>query len=144
MNDESPTAILEAFPYTRYHPEARLITWHPRGVLDDLIADRIVDFIEFEERIAEAPFHRYTELDGLTEIRLKVGHAFQIAERRREEYRGEPVKSAFFSDWVIGMGIARMYATLMEGAPIEVRVFRSRKAAAKWLGVPEEILKPDF
>ena len=99
--------------------------------------------LESEERIADAPFHRYTDFYGLTEIRLKFGHAFQIAEHRRTGYAGEPVKSAFVSDWVIGLGIARMYAALMEGAPIEVRAFRSRDAAAEWLAVPVDILRPN-
>jgi hypothetical protein len=135
--------ILKALPHTQYHPEARLVTWHPCGVFDDELADRIVEFIESEERIAEAPFHRYTDFNGLTEIRLKFGHAFQIAEHRRAGYASESVKSAFVSDWVIGLGIARMYAALMEGAPIEVRAFRSRDAAAEWLGVPVDILRPN-
>ena len=142
MSEEAPPAILMAFPHTQYHPEARLVTWHPRGVFDDALADRIVEFIDSEEHIADAPFHRSTDFNGLTEIHLKFGHAFQIAEHRHAGYAGEPVKSAFVSDWVIGLGIARMYAALMEGSPIEVRAFRSRDAAAEWLGVREEILHP--
>ena len=136
-------SVLKDFPGTRYHAEARLVTWHPRGVLDDELADRIIEFIEAEERIADAPFHRYTDFGGLTEIHLKFGHAFKIAERRRAGYAGESVKSAFFSDWVIGFGFARLYQELMAGGPIQVRAFRSREAAAEWLGVPEDILLPD-
>jgi hypothetical protein len=142
MSEEQLQSILKAFPYTQYYPEARLVTWHPRGVLDDELADRIVEFTDSEERIADAPFNRYTDFNGLIEIRLKFGHAFQIAEHRRTLYTGETVKSAFVSDWVIGLGMARMYAALMEGSPIEVRAFRSRSDAAAWLGVREEILHP--
>jgi len=126
----------------RYYPEARLVTAHPRGVFDDEVADRIIEFIESQEHIAETPFHRYMDFNGLTEIHLKVGHVFNLAEHRRADYVGERVKSAFVSDWVVGLGIARMYERLMEGAPIEVRAFRSRTAAAEWLGVREEILHP--
>jgi hypothetical protein len=53
----------------------------------------------------------------------------------------EPVKSAFFSDTTVGLGIARMYEALMEEATIQVCAFRERSAAAEWLGVPLEILQ---
>jgi hypothetical protein len=134
--------ILSSFDDTRWHPEMRLLTWHPQGILDDELADRILEFIELEERIADGPFHRYTDFNGLTQIRMKFGHTFQIAERRREGYAGELVKSAFFCDWVIGYGMARLYQELMLGAPIEVRAFRSREEAAQWLKVPGDLLLP--
>ena len=133
--------ILKDFPNTRWHEEARLVTWYPRGTLDDDLADRVVDFMESEERIADAPFHRYTDFGGLTEIRLTFGHAFKIAERRKASYAGgPPVKSAIYCDWIVGFGMARLYAELMKDCPIEVRAFRERKAAAEWLGVPVNIL----
>jgi hypothetical protein len=136
--------ILKDFADTRWHEEVRLVTWHPRGILDDNLADRIVDFMESEERIADASFHRYTDLDGLTEIRLSFGHAFQIAERRKASYvGGPPVKSAIYCDWIVGFGMARLYAELMKDCPIEVRAFRDRQAAAEWLGVPVDILRAD-
>ena len=52
------------------------------------------------------------------------------------------MKSAVFSDWVIGLGIARLYEALMKDAHIKVRAFRSRDAAAEWLGVPADLLQP--
>ncbi len=142
MSYEAPTEILNQFPHTCYYPQVRLVTWHPRGVLDDQLSERIVAFLEMEERIAEEPFDRYTDLTGITEIRLKIGHAFEIAERRRSGYRGPPVKSAFYSDRIASYGISRMYEVLMEAASIRVRTFRAREAAAIWLGVPAEILLP--
>jgi hypothetical protein len=135
--------ILSGFPHTRWHPEVRLLTWHPQGVLDDELADRILEFVELEEHVADGPFHRYADLNGLTHIRLKFGHSFQIAERRRSGYAGQPVKSAFFCDWIIGFGMARLYEELMRDAPIDVRAFRQREEAAQWLDVPVDILLPD-
>ena len=117
------------------------MTWHPRGTLDDALADRIVELIECEERVADAPLHRYTDFSGLSEIRLRFGHTFQIAERRLAGYTGEPVKSAIFCDWIIGHGIAHLYEELMAGGRIEVRAFRNRGAAAEWLGVKIELLQ---
>jgi hypothetical protein len=136
--------ILKGFPDTRWHPDLRLMTWHPRGVLDDDLADRVMAFIESEERIAEAPFNRYTDFSGLTGIRLTFGHAFQLAERRKVSSVGcGPVKSAIFCDWIVGFGMARLYAALMRGSPIDLRAFRTREEAAEWLEVPMAALCVD-
>jgi hypothetical protein len=141
MNEEPLAVLLKTIPDTRYYPEWRLLTWHPRGLFDDALADKIIAVIGSEERLEEVPFHRYTDFSGLTHVRLKVGHVFQIAKNRRGAL--ELVKSAFFSDTTVGLGIARMYEALMEEAIIHVRAFRERAAAAEWLGVPLEILQPD-
>ena len=141
MNDQPLSALLKTFPHTRYYPEWRLLTWHPRGLFDDALADKLIGVIGLEERVEEVPFDRYADFSGLTHIRLKVGHVFDVATLRRSV--PEPVKSAFFSDTIVGLGIARMYEALMEGAIIQVRAFRERAAAAEWLGVPVEILQPD-
>jgi hypothetical protein len=140
MNDQPLATLLKTIPHTRYYPDWRLLTWHPRGLLDDAFADRIVGVIGSEERIEEVPFHRYADFSGLTHIRLKVGHVFDLAKQRSAV--SEPVKSAFFSDTIVGLGIARMYEALMEGAMLQVRAFRERAAAGEWLGVPLEILQP--
>ena len=141
MSEQPLATLLKTFPHTRYHPEWRLLTWHPRGLFDDALADKIIGVIGAEERVEEVPFHRYADFSGLTHIRLKVGHVFQIAKNRRSA--SEPMKSAFFSDTTVGLGMARMYEALMEEATIQVRAFRERSAAAEWLGVPLEILQPD-
>jgi hypothetical protein len=134
--------LLRTVPYTRYHPEWRLLTWHPRGVLDDAVADLVVATIKAEEYSAAVPFHRYTDLNGLTNIQMKVGHLFEIT-RERTEAR-EEVKSAFVASTALGFSIARMYETLMTDATICMRAFHERSEAAEWLGVPLEILQPDW
>jgi hypothetical protein len=141
MKDKPLAAILKTIPHTRYYPDWSLLTWHPRGVFDDELADKLIAAVASEERVEEAPFHRYTDFSGLTHIRLKVGHVFDVAKLRRAV--AEPVKSAIFSDTIVGLGIARMYESLMEGARIQVRAFRDRAAAAEWLGVPLEVLQSD-
>src|SRR5687767_4088222 len=102
-----PASILIDFPNTRYHPECKLITWHPHGVLDDNLLDEIATFMEFQEHVATATsFHRYTDLSGLTDIQVKFGHVFEVAQRRRASVDGLPrVKSAIFSDKVVGFGM---------------------------------------
>lgn len=141
MKTETLTGLLEMFEHTRYHAELHLFTWHPRGILDDALADEIVGIVESQELFQDAPFSRYADFSGLTNIRLKIGHVFQVAEQRREV--NEPAKSAFFADTTVGFGIARMYEELMKGAFIHVRAFRNRAEAAEWLGVPTAILQPE-
>ena len=97
--------------------------------------------LELDETFERMPFHRYTNLSLLTDIHLKIGHIFEIAEHRRAA--AEPIRSAFFADTTVGFGIAQMYETLMQGAVIHVRAFRDCDAAAEWLGVPVQLLQPE-
>ncbi len=138
----TPSSIALGFPHARYHAEWELITWHPRGVLDDELVDAMAAFVQIQEQVVTAPpFHRFTDLSMLTEVRLQIGHVFKIAEERAAAHRDlASVKSAFFCDKVVGFGIARMYEALMEGSSLQVRAFRDRAAAAEWLGVPVEAL----
>ena len=138
----SPISPILNVPGTRYHAEHRVVTWHPRGVLDDELADRIVEFIETEERIVGKPFHRFTDLTGLERINLNLNHVFDIAKRRKKGYGGPRVKSAFYAVRLISITIARMYQELMQESAIEVGVFPYRTAAAEWLGLPADVLKP--
>jgi hypothetical protein len=140
MNPEEAPAVLKPFLHARYYPQARLATWHLRGVLNDALADQLVEFIELQDRVAGMPFDRFTDFTGLTEIRLKAGHVFRLAEQLGKGHVGQPVKSAFYSDQTVGLGIARMYEELMRNAASYVRAFRDIGAAAQWLGVPLETL----
>jgi hypothetical protein len=131
-------------PARHFHAGHRLITWRPRGVLDDSMADEILAFIEGKEESELEPFNRFTDFSKLDEIQLKFGHMFNLASRRRMSTANRSsVKSAFFSNTVVGFGIARMYETLMEGSTIQVRVFRDLTAIAEWLSVPKAILNDE-
>jgi hypothetical protein len=140
MSEKPPEFILKAFPRTWYYPKWKLLGWYPRGVLNEAFADQVIEFMEMEERIQDAPFDRYADLSGLTHIRSRTNHIFQTARRRRQAK--QPVKSAFFADKPITFSIAHMYEMLMHEAMIEVRAFRGRAAAAEWLEVPMKILQP--
>lgn len=141
MSAQALTELLKEFPGARFHPELCLVTWHPRGLFDDALADEIARLVESAAFVEAKPVCSYTDFGGLTELRLKLGHLFQIAERRHEA--SVPVKSAFVAQSVIGFGIARMYESLMKTARIDVRAFRERADAAEWLGVPVEMLEPE-
>lgn len=134
--------LTERFPYARYHADWKLVTWFPTGVLDNDRADQVVDFLESEEEIESACFHRYTDMSGYTRIQIGLDHIVRLARRRKKGYKGPPVKSAFFAVRLISLSVARMYEELMIGSEIRVRTFRDRAAAADWLGVPQQILQP--
>ena len=126
----------------RYHPDLKMITWHPSGILDNVILDQIFAFIQMQDQVAGAPpFNRFVDLSGLSAIRLELGHMFDATVRHRErQHSRELVKSAIFCDKVVGLGIAKMYETLMKGSSLQVQAFSERGAAAGWLGVPLEHL----
>jgi hypothetical protein len=141
MDEESAEYILKAFPGTRYYPRFKLTTWHPQGIFDPALADKLVAFIEWEEHIQAAPFDRYIDLSGITEIRFNVDHVIETARRRR--FVREPVKSALFGDDPVRLDLAQLYERLMADAlMIQVRAFGDRKAAGEWLEVPPRILEP--
>ncbi len=132
--------LAKLFPDGRYHPAQHLVTWHPTGALDNDCADRVVDFLESQEQIEGATFHRFTDMTGHTRIQIGLDHIVRLARRRRQSYAGPPVKSAFFAMRLISVNVAHMYAELMAGSNLQVCVFRDRAAAADWLGVPETVL----
>jgi len=134
-----PEFVRKAFPQTWYHPRWRLLTWFPRGVLNEAFADQVIEFIEMEERIQEEPFDRYADLGGLTHIRLGIDHIIHTA-RRRCMVR-QPVKAALFADNPMSFGVAHSYELLMYDAMIEVRAFKERAPAATWLEVPMNALQ---
>ena len=141
MNDLSVEYVLKNFPGMRFYPTFKLATWHPRGTFDAALANKIIEFIEWEEYIQEAPFDRYADFSGIAEVRIGVDSIIEIARRRR--IVKEPVKSALFGNNRAMLEAAQSYERLMhDAAMIQVRSFGDRRAAAAWLDVPETILNP--
>src|SRR5690349_6035293 len=141
MNKASTEYVLKNFPGTRYYPNFKLTTWHPQGAFDAALANKIIEFIEWQEYLQDAPFDRYTDLSGIAEIRIGIGSMIELARRRR--FVREPVKSAIFGNDRTRLELAECYERLMDDAAmIRVRSFSDRKAAAEWLEVPETILSP--
>jgi hypothetical protein len=134
-----PEFIRKSFPRTWYQPQWKWLTWHPRGVLNDVFANHVIEFIELEESIQEAPFDRYAYLSGLNYIRIGIDHIIHTARRRRSVR--QPVKAALFADNPTSFSIAHSYELLMYHAMIEVRAFKKRTAAAEWLEVPLKTLE---
>ncbi len=128
----------------QFHPELNLETWFPEGVLDVLVGTFMAHYIGFEEAVADKSFDRFTDLTGLTAIRLEMEDIANIVALRRAFYQDRPpVKSAVLAVGSPAYGVARMFAALMEPSPIEVRVFRTAEEAAHWLGVPVAALRAE-
>jgi hypothetical protein len=134
-------ALRKLFPHARFHADWRLVTWFPEGVVDNEQADRMVEFLESQEKIGGKPFYRYMDMTGYSRMQIGFDHVVRIARRRRR-YAGPPVKSAFYAVRLLSLTIARMYEELMKGTKIEVYTFRDRTAAAEWLSVPVKVLEP--
>ena len=96
MSEEPVEYILKDFPGTHYYPRFKLTTWHPQGILDEALADKIIAFIESEEYIQGAPFDRYTDFSGITEVQVSFEYILETARHR--SFVRQPVKSAFFGD----------------------------------------------
>src|SRR6202035_4250234 len=107
MMELPPEFIRKAFPRTWFHPRWHLLTWYPRGVLNEAIADQVIEFIEGEERIQEAPFDRYADLSGVTHIRIGIDPTIHTARRRPKV--NQPAKSALFADKPMTFGVAHSY-----------------------------------
>jgi hypothetical protein len=141
VSEEIIESVLKDFTETRYYPKFRLMTWHLMGIFDAALAHKLLEFLDWEEHVQNAPFDRYCDFSGITRVEITLQRLSEVASRRRRAL--QPVKSAFFADKKYTFLIARIYESLMEDAvAITVRAFRERELAADWLGVPLAILRP--
>jgi hypothetical protein len=116
-------------------PIDKLLVARPKGILDALTAERIIEFIEIKEMDSETGFNRFCDLSHLEGIDLSPSEVLVLADRRRAFNPNDiHVKSAFFATDELGLGIASMYERLLNSPRIEVRVWSNIQAAADWLG----------
>jgi hypothetical protein len=136
--------MIDPIANTKYHPDLRLQTWFPDGVLNNTLATQMISYVAFEEKILDEPFNRFADLSRLSRVDLDFMDVADYAAERRQAYAaGAPVKSAFLAKTMAAYAIAKMFAALMEDSPIEVRVFRQIDSAARWLEVPVEALQAE-
>lgn len=137
------TALAKHLPgpaFVRHYIAYDLVTWQPKGTLDDDILDQIAEWVVAIEKVI-LPFKRFVDLSQLTNVAITTRHLLAFAQKRAEQFAGtESVRTALFSDEWVAFGVARMYESLMENTPIKARAFRDRAKAAEWLGVPADIL----
>ncbi len=129
-------------PDVAFHSAPLLFVWKPRGLLDEEIVNRIIGFIGEQESVLREPFLRFADLSALDLIELNFKYVFHVALYRRLTYSGHPAtKSAFLVTSADATHYAKLHEMLTDHSPLNVEVFEEREAAAKWLGVPLELLE---
>jgi hypothetical protein len=126
--------------FLRHYRGYDLVTWQPRGTLDDTMLEQIAEWLVNIEQVF-IPTKRFVDLSELKIIAIRTRHLFEFARKRAQDFRNlAPVRTALFCEEWVGLGIARMYESLMENTLIEARAFHDRRHGAEWLGIPMEIL----
>jgi hypothetical protein len=129
-------------PNVEFHEDIRLLIYRPHGVIDEAAIKEIVSVVEDLEGKLQTPFNRFFDTLAADEVELNFKYVIQVSLCRRLSYAGHPpVKSAILATDSTMIHYARLHALLTQGSPINVRIFKERQGAGKWLGVPLERLK---
>jgi hypothetical protein len=119
----------------------RLLIYRPRGLINKAAVKKIIGVIEDLEADTPGPFNRFFDTSEADEVELNFKYVIRISLHRRRSRKGRAsVKSAILATDSTIVHYARLLALLTRGSSIKVRVFQDRKEAAKWLGVPIELL----
>jgi hypothetical protein len=118
------------------------MVWKPHGVLDQALVNENVAFVEAAEERAQRPFNRFAGLSALDAVDLNFRFVFHIALHRRLAFESHPpVKTAFYVTSPATTRYAKLHAMLTDHSPLHVSRFTERATAAKWLGVPVEVMR---
>ena len=109
-------------------------------VLSEALVNKIIVFVKEQEDTLGRSFNRFTDLSALDAVDLNFDYVFHISLCRRLSYAGSKVKSAFYVSSSDAEHYAKLHAVLTDHSPLQVSVFTELAAAAKWLGVPVELL----
>lgn len=126
-----------------FNPEHRLVTCRPTGVLGAKHAADLLNFLIPLERSNPEPFNRLLDLTLVNEFELSNTVIPLYAMARQHSIKHlPPFRTAIIAPegHHSAEAAALLYATLMKGSKIEVRVFDNASLAAAWLGVPEKAL----
>jgi hypothetical protein len=125
----------------QFHENVRLLVWRPRGVLNEAALKHIRELIGDLEATSDEPFNRFTDGQALDAIDLNFRYVFDFSLFRRLSYAGRPpVNSAILVSSLALAHYSKLHEMLTRGSSIKVRIFEEREAAARWLGVPVELL----
>ena len=131
-------------PYVEFYEDIHLFVYRPIGSMSEESVNKIVSVIEGLKAKVQEPFNRFFDTLGADDVELNFKYVIQVSLCRRLSYSGHPpVKSAILAADATMIHYARLHALLTQGSPIDVRVFKDRKEAADWLGVPLERLTTD-
>ena len=128
-------------PDIEFHEDIRLLVYRPSGLIDETTVKKAISILEDLEAKLQAPFNRFFDTLEADEVELNFKYVIQVSLCRRLSYAGRPpVKSAILATDSTMIHYARLHALLTQGSPINVRIFKDREEAAKWLGVPIGLL----
>ena len=131
-------------PDVEFHEDIRLLVYRPHGLMNEASVNKVVEIIEDLEARLNEPFNRFFDTLGHDEVELNFKYVIQISLHRRLVYAGRPpIKSAILATDSTIIHYAKVHAVLTQGSPINVRIFKDRNEAAKWLGVPLQKLAPN-
>ena len=128
-------------PDIEFHEDIRLLIYRPRGLMNEASVNKIVNVIENLEARLKEPFNRFFDTLGHDEVELNFRYVIQISLHRVLSYADRPpVKSAILATDSTIVHYCQLHAIITQDSPIRVRIFQQREDAAKWLGVPLELL----
>jgi|ERR1041385_2839982 hypothetical protein len=130
-------------PDVEFHEDIRLFAYKPSGLLDEASINKVLKVLEELEAKLKEPFNRFCDTSAIDKVELNYQYVIQVSLYRVLTYADRPpVNSAVLvTDSTIGHYF-QLHAIITQDSPINVRIFRERKEAAKWLGVPIERLTP--
>ncbi len=128
-------------PDVEFHEDIRLLIYRPRGLLNRTAINKIISLIGELEFTLKRPFNRYLDTVAVDTVDLNLEYIRRVSLYRRQFYGNRPaIKTAILATDSTVADYGRLHASITQGSPINVRVFRDRKEAAQWLGVPLELL----
>ena len=131
-------------PEIQFYEDAHLLVYRPRGLLNEASVNKVISLIEDLEAKLKEPFDRFFDTLGHDDVELNFRYVINVSLHRRLSYAGHPpIKSAILATDSTMIHYAKLHALLTQGSPIHVRIFKERQEAAKWLGVPIELLAPE-
>jgi hypothetical protein len=128
-------------PDIEFLEDIRLFIYKPRGSLNEASVNRAVKILTDLEAMLKEPFNRFSDTSGIDRVELNYQYVIQVSLYRVLSYADRPpVKSAILATEATVGHYFQLHAIITEESPINVRVFRAREDAAKWLGVAVERL----
>ncbi len=130
-------------PDIEFHEDIRLFIYRPRGLLDEASVDKAVAVLGELETNQKEPFNRFSDTSAIDRVELNYQYVIQVSVYRVLTYADRPpVKSAMLATDSTIAHYFQLHAIITQDSPINVRIFREREDAAKWLGVPTDRLGP--
>jgi hypothetical protein len=124
-----------------FHEDIRLFIYRPRGLLNETSVDRAVSVLGELERKLKEPFNRFSDASAIDRLELNYQYVIRVSLYRVLTYGDRlPMKSAMLATDSTIAHYFQLHAIITKDSPINVRIFRQREEAAKWLGVALERL----